>query len=263
MEFSAKEVVVLVIATALAFAFFKGDDPLIFFPGIGLSWAAFIYICVSHQGSVYARIATAMIISCAFVLLSFRTYTPTEKITRENGKVDGLQGSILFLGGGGFGDQTMVFVVLELTNGGRPTIATDFAATIKSEDNLIFYAKASYMPEQNAFHNARGETLSWKQSDMLYEKTKDPIRKGGQERGFLVYLFDGISSDELRKRGFSISIKFEDAYGKHYEASGSTKDLQPGRYYIPGIEMSFLDKLRDDQFSTPLSPTPGKEASPH
>lgn len=74
MDFSAKEIVVLVIGTGLAFASFKSDDPLIFFPCIGISWASFIYICVSNSGPIYARVLIALAISCLFVFLSFRTF---------------------------------------------------------------------------------------------------------------------------------------------------------------------------------------------
>jgi hypothetical protein len=81
MLFSAKEIILLVIGTALAIATFKTDDPFIFFPCLGASWAAFVYICVSYPGSLLLRVLVAIAISCGLVFIAFRTYKqlpPTE-----------------------------------------------------------------------------------------------------------------------------------------------------------------------------------------
>ena len=80
MFFSGKEIILLVIGTLLAFASFKTDDPIIFFPCIGLSWAAFVFICVSHPGSLLLRVLIAIAISCVFVFVGFRTYKQPQLI---------------------------------------------------------------------------------------------------------------------------------------------------------------------------------------
>jgi hypothetical protein len=79
MEFSRKEIILLLIGTMLAFASFKTDDPLLFFPCIGISWASFMYICVSHQGPIFVRVLMAFAISAFFIFLSFRTYKPRHR----------------------------------------------------------------------------------------------------------------------------------------------------------------------------------------
>jgi hypothetical protein len=81
MFFNGKEIIVLVIGTALAFASFKTNDPVIFFPCIGASWAAFVYICATHPGPLLLRVLIAVSISCVFVFVSFRIYTPPQSYT--------------------------------------------------------------------------------------------------------------------------------------------------------------------------------------
>jgi hypothetical protein len=66
MRFSPKEIAVTVIATVLAFAGLFVEDPRIVFLCLGVSWAAFIYLCVVHPGSHFRRATIAILIAACY-----------------------------------------------------------------------------------------------------------------------------------------------------------------------------------------------------
>jgi hypothetical protein len=72
MQFSRKEIALLVIATVIGIAGLRAEDPPIVLSCLTISWFAFIYICVRHKGSVILRLVGGLVITCGFVLLMLR-----------------------------------------------------------------------------------------------------------------------------------------------------------------------------------------------
>jgi hypothetical protein len=63
-----------VIGTALGIAGAFPEDPPVFFTSFGLSWAAFIYICIKHEGYRSARIFAGTCVTVIIVLLCVRSW---------------------------------------------------------------------------------------------------------------------------------------------------------------------------------------------
>jgi hypothetical protein len=74
MRFSPKEILVLVIATALAFAGLAIEDILTVFLCLFLSWAAFLYTCSTHPGSKVWRSILGIAITSVFLSMGARLH---------------------------------------------------------------------------------------------------------------------------------------------------------------------------------------------
>src|SRR5579859_331792 len=84
MRFSPKEIAVIVIATVLAFAGLFVEDLRIVFLCLGVSWAAFIYLCVEHPGSYFWRVSVAILVTACHGGVIYLLYEHTLEKQRED-----------------------------------------------------------------------------------------------------------------------------------------------------------------------------------
>src|SRR6266481_6333034 len=66
MDREAKEVLVLVLGILPAWAISTTNDPLVFFPCLGLSWIAFLILCLSSKWSLLKRLASLFLVTLFF-----------------------------------------------------------------------------------------------------------------------------------------------------------------------------------------------------
>jgi hypothetical protein len=71
-HFSPKEVVFLVVGTALALGAYKADDPLVAIPMFAISGITLVLVCVMHRGSLKSRIIVGVAISWLFIFVCWR-----------------------------------------------------------------------------------------------------------------------------------------------------------------------------------------------
>ena len=83
-RFSAKEIGVLVVATALAIAGIAVEDAAIVFSGLFLSWMALLYLCITHPGSRYWRAGIAIIVTSGLALLGLRFHAKALEKQQED-----------------------------------------------------------------------------------------------------------------------------------------------------------------------------------
>jgi hypothetical protein len=71
-QFTIKEALLTLAATALALGSCKADDPLLFIPMLLLSWVAFILICILHKGKAIFRLVCGVAISIVLLFVGWR-----------------------------------------------------------------------------------------------------------------------------------------------------------------------------------------------
>ncbi len=157
-----------------------------------------------------------------------------------------------------YGDSTtdgevFVFVLFSVLNGGSPSIAEGFRLNIKSRELDITNAPV-FIPEPiNLWKN--GEKIGiFTPEDSLFEKIARPIERGGFVKGWMPFIFWGITSAQINSPDTTLSISFADITGQLHtvvrKSDDSGKDdislLKP----IPGATQPFTPSAK---------PTPNKK----
>jgi hypothetical protein len=86
VSLTLKEVLLLIVASALAIGSLKGDDPWIVLPMLGVSAAAFVVLCVIHEGRRLYRIGVAVSLICVLSLIASRLFLWPSRIEAEHAK---------------------------------------------------------------------------------------------------------------------------------------------------------------------------------
>jgi hypothetical protein len=156
---------------------------------------------------------------------------------------------------------TFIMLLLSITNTGPPTIVDILPAKIKSGETT-FDDWPSDIFEGEMQHNFPTGVVMLKKSELIVEKLATPIITGGREWGYLLYSLPGVSVAQLKKDKLEITIYFQDAEGKTYEAYRSSDDLGDGVNYVPGFKdpiYPFANKRPPAPWlksGTPMPPSP-------
>ena len=181
-----------------------------------------------------------------------------EQYVANKTKSEGLRGEIPKFGYGSMRNgPACIYPLVTISNQGTPSIAENFRAKITIGKTVIPDVKSSALHSSFQFVLKDGP-VAIKPSEMLYEKASTPIPQGGKVTGWLLFFFDGWTSDQLHEAGVNITVYFKDVSGRTYETAPFTDvgGSQSGStLYIPGVEDPFL-KWPDS------TPTPGAKPPP-
>jgi hypothetical protein len=90
------------------------------------------------------------------------------------------------------------------------------------------------IPQPLKLKTITGQTITYSREDALYDKSvRNPILRGGQITGVLLYLVD-IDKETAQRSGLKLKLTFVDIVGKSYTAVNlADSKIGPTRY--PGL----------------------------
>jgi hypothetical protein len=158
-----------------------------------------------------------------------------------------LQGDVLYSSVGELKDDpniTIVTFIVSVTNLGAPSITKNWWVSIKTPDRE-FVSRTPIYYRKGWDDTKEGEPgLRIQNSDAIYARTgEDPIPRGGEKHGNLVFLFKGVKPGEIGRGGNMLKLCFSDATGKQnfiikpWPASDGKKNFVP---YVPGLHDEIL-----------------------
>jgi hypothetical protein len=83
-----KDIAFLIPATLLAVAGLGPDDLWVVGPCLFLSWAAFLVICIIHEGPLKSRVTVAVLITLFFIGVGFRRVAPLIPARKTESKLE-------------------------------------------------------------------------------------------------------------------------------------------------------------------------------
>jgi hypothetical protein len=152
------------------------------------------------------------------------------------------------------GNASILFVV-EILNSGPPTVVTGFKLKVKA-GKREWTLNPSVLPDDAEFFfdEAIG-SVKIKPSEMIYNKSVNPIPEGGRLNGFLFYVVEGAAQKDFLSQKPAFTLYFYDAAGKEYKTEIGELPGPIIPIYVPGVDNPFLPFIKR---ATQPSPTPGK-----
>jgi hypothetical protein len=136
----------------------------------------------------------------------------------------------------------IVLIMVSITNrGNKPSIADGFMATVENGPLRLSEYPTLIRPGYKLFGSDGSVVAEFKSGDNIGDKASTPIPVGGRVRGWIKYLFPGISAQKLHvDQGACWTITFNDYLGKEYHISPNPSKLTGhGIMYYPGAEQPF------------------------
>jgi len=138
----------------------------------------------------------------------------------------------------GQNDRDGVVVSLEITNRGEPSIVDQWGLVVEVNNSSRAF-NASHFPNNFIVWDNDGHPVTLEASEMIYEKLGDtPIAKGSRVSGYLVFVTNGISYEELVSQRPRLKVVFADAFGNDYVAE-SKAEATHRTLYQPGVKNAF------------------------
>jgi len=158
-----------------------------------------------------------------------------------------LQGDVLYSSVGKLKADTNITVVtliVSVTNLGAPSITKNWWVSITTPDGELVSREPIYY-RKGWDDSKEGEPgLRIYNSDAIYARTgEDPIPRGGEKHGNLVFFFKGVKPEKIERGGNILKLCFSDATGKQnfiikpWPASNGKNNFVP---YVPGLHDEIL-----------------------
>jgi hypothetical protein len=159
----------------------------------------------------------------------------------------------------------LVNLVVEISNTGAPSIATDYTLTITFPSGAKKVAQQIAIPPKGFTmpHISSGASETFYAEDYLPRKTIQPIPKGGCVQGIMVFMVQGASMGDLKAIGVNHHLEFKDLWGASYYADIQNNGMEDNLMAWPGIRDSTGNEPEPEITLPSPSPTARKEASPH
>jgi len=137
-----------------------------------------------------------------------------------------------------------VFVVVSIKNDGAPSIAQAFQMRIKA-DSYDATERPTFIPEGFKLIGEGGKILAeFHEADTWQRKAETAITQGVRVRGWLRFVFKGISADQLQTAKNRIrEVYFKDIKDQEYTVTDKTLDTS-GILYYPGAGTPFRQQDR-------------------
>lgn len=132
------------------------------------------------------------------------------------------------------------FVLMTVINNDEPTAVEGFHLDV---DGPSYHANVlpRKFPKTLRLHLPSGRVAEFHDSDALYEKTISPVQRGVPKRGWLRYVFEGITADNLRSAKWT--VHFQDYIGTQYQAISTLScDTNCEPMYFPGASQPFTPR---------------------
>jgi hypothetical protein len=127
---------------------------------------------------------------------------------------------------------SVVLVVASVKNTGLPSIATDWALTIKNGEEMVATEFALFMQK-----NFRVHDFEYSAGEALYNRLlRAPLPQGGMERGFLAFKVPGRTPHEVVKPGAIFELRFSDVTGATYRVEWDSAGARPGFSPVAGVD---------------------------
>ncbi len=192
---------------------------------------------------LWAKISFLLVVVSIVQFLAY--YDLKVKSAQENtpkliGRIEQIYiGSVPEFGG------SQAWLVMSIRNIGAPSIVEGFTLRIKSQD-LDLSIRPTFIPEGYQLIGEEGKPIAvFSRKDAIYEKTVEPVGRGGLVRGWLRYDFKGVEAEKVRETGTKWTISFNDVLNRPYTAVRQMTGGPSGEpQYFPGAEPRF-QRLKD------------------
>jgi hypothetical protein len=135
-----------------------------------------------------------------------------------------------------------VFVVVSIKNDGAPSIAQGFRMRIKA-DAYDVTVGPTFIPKGFRVRDKDHKLIAdFDQAEKWQDKAEIPVTQGVKLRGWLLFVFKGVSSKQVQNATDRIrEIHFRDINDQPYTVTDKTLDT-PGMYFYPGAGTPFKSK---------------------
>jgi hypothetical protein len=138
---------------------------------------------------------------------------------------------------------TTLLVLLSIRNSGSPTMVEGYRLTLEWAESNKAEVIPTFIPEgYRLFDNHNHTVATFNRGDGIYEKTINPIPKGGIVRGWLMYRITQFNTQEMhRMSGIHFTVTFSDVNGREWTAVDISSGESVVPLYHPGAGLPFKD----------------------
>jgi hypothetical protein len=141
-------------------------------------------------------------------------------------------------------NEAAIFVIASIRNTGMDSIADNWLLTVRPQGGRSIIATNIEIPDGLPLKLEHREMILRKQ-DALYEKTvEQPIPKGGQVRGILLFQLEGVRRETVTAPGTRFDLEFHGVFGSKSTAKTVMTERSESPRYLPGMQGRF-DPLRE------------------
>src|SRR5205085_6770209 len=132
-------------------------------------------------------------------------------------------------------DGVALSLIVTIRNEGAPSIVEGWQLHLKS-DKLDLTVTPLLLPIGQKFNVIHGQAFTLHREEALYEKGVKPIERGGQVRGWLTYVIEGITAEQIDSPSVKLTLDFYDVAGGKNEIHSEMGHAAGTPKYFPGTE---------------------------
>jgi hypothetical protein len=130
-----------------------------------------------------------------------------------------------------------LFLVINVTNLGAPSIVTDYKLIIEIPGREPLRLLPTHPGRTLTLTQDDGRSTTYSSEEAIYDKTAErPVPTNGSEKGFLWFIVRGVTRQDLHKDGVTFKLLYKDARGTPYSLSFVTGGIEMPLQHYPGMK---------------------------